>query len=120
MLLNLSDIIFDPGVFVDDDGRVYGYWGFCESNGAELDSTTMATLKPGTEIVKDILSNPVGSAHDLTESPSSLSPGKPHGFRQRRGSVVQHGQNVAVTVCSGINHRLKTFFLCRTGYSRQP
>ena len=57
MLLNLSDIIFDPGVFVDDDGRVYGYWGFCESNGAELDPTTMATLKPGTEIVKDMVSN---------------------------------------------------------------
>ena len=48
---------FDPAVFVDDDGRVYGYWGFCESNGAELDPATMATLKPGTEIVRDMVSN---------------------------------------------------------------
>jgi hypothetical protein len=48
---------FDPGVFVDDDGRVYGYWGFCESNGAELDPATMATVKPGTDIVKDMISN---------------------------------------------------------------
>ena len=48
---------FDPAVFVDDDGRVYGYWGFCESNGAELDPTTMATVKPGTEIVRDMISN---------------------------------------------------------------
>lgn len=32
---------FDPAVFVDDDGRVYGYWGFGESYGAELDPNTM-------------------------------------------------------------------------------
>ena len=40
---------FDPAVFVDDDGRVYGYWGFGESYGAELDPATMATPKPGSE-----------------------------------------------------------------------
>ena len=27
---------FDPAVFVDDDGRVYGYWGFGNSMAAEL------------------------------------------------------------------------------------
>lgn len=43
---------FDPAVFVDDDGKVYGYWGFSESFAAELDPTTMATVKPGTEIVE--------------------------------------------------------------------
>lgn len=42
---------FDPAVFVDDDGRVYGYWGFGEQNAAELDPETMATVKPGTEVV---------------------------------------------------------------------
>lgn len=42
---------FDPAVFVDDDGRVYGYWGFGEQFAAELDPATMATVKPGTEIV---------------------------------------------------------------------
>ncbi len=47
---------FDPAVFVDDDGRVYGYWGFGESYAAELDPKTMATVKPGTEIVKDMIS----------------------------------------------------------------
>lgn len=45
---------FDPAILVDDDGRVYGYWGFNKSMGAELDPTTMATVKPGTE-VKNIL-----------------------------------------------------------------
>ena len=47
---------FDPAVFVDDDGRVYGYWGFETSNGAELDPTTMATVKPGTKIVENMIS----------------------------------------------------------------
>lgn len=40
---------FDPAVFVDDDNRVYGYWGFEHSSAAELDPFTMATIKPGCE-----------------------------------------------------------------------
>lgn len=47
---------FDPAVFVDDDGRVYGYWGFGRSNAAELDPNTMSTVKPGTEIIEDLIS----------------------------------------------------------------
>lgn len=46
---------FDPGVFVDDDGKVYGYWGFKRSNGAELDPVTMSTVKEGTKIVEDMI-----------------------------------------------------------------
>lgn len=54
---NVTDGVlrFDPAVFVDDDGRVYGYWGFERSYGAELDPATMATVKPGTEIVEDMI-----------------------------------------------------------------
>ena len=48
---------FDPAVFVDDDGRVYGYWGFCRSYAAELDPQTMATVKPGTQIIEDMVSS---------------------------------------------------------------
>lgn len=47
---------FDPAVFVDDDGRVYGYWGFGISHGAELDPATMCTVKPGTEVVENMIS----------------------------------------------------------------
>lgn len=47
---------FDPAVFVDDDGRVYGYWGFNDQFSAELDPATMATVKPGTEIVERMVS----------------------------------------------------------------
>ena len=46
---------FDPAVLVDDDGRVYAYWGFGRSHAAELDPATMATVKPGTEIVCDMV-----------------------------------------------------------------
>ena len=42
-----TDLGFDPGVLVDDDGRVYAYWGFCASYCAELNED-MATIKPGT------------------------------------------------------------------------
>ncbi len=48
---------FDPAVFVDDDGRVYGYWGFECSYAAELDPNTMCTLKEGTEVIKDMISS---------------------------------------------------------------
>jgi len=48
---------FDPAVLVDDDGRVYGYWGFKRSFAAELDPTTMCTVKPGTSIVVDMIGN---------------------------------------------------------------
>ena len=48
-------LYFDPGVFVDDDGRVYGYWGFGESHGAELDPSTMATLKKGGQHIENLI-----------------------------------------------------------------
>lgn len=53
----IGDLQFDPAVFVDDDGRVYGYWGFQESWGAELDPNTMATVKKGTQPVKNMVSS---------------------------------------------------------------
>ncbi len=48
---------FDPAVFIDDDGRVYGYWGFQQSNGAELDPIKMDRVKEGTEIVSKMVDN---------------------------------------------------------------
>lgn len=46
---------FDPAVFVDDDGKVYGYWGFERSYAAELDPETMATVKKGEKIIEDMI-----------------------------------------------------------------
>jgi len=48
---------FDPAVLVDDDGRVYGYWGIEKSYCAELDPVTMATLKPGTQVKEGMVSH---------------------------------------------------------------
>jgi len=55
---NVTDGVlgFDPAVFVDDDGRVYGYWGFQHSYAAELDPETMATVKPGGKFVDGMVS----------------------------------------------------------------
>ncbi len=47
---------FDPAVFVDDDGKIYGYWGFGHSYAAEIDPTTMCTVKPGTQMVDGMIS----------------------------------------------------------------
>ena len=47
---------FDPAVFVDDDGRVYGYWGFGHSMAADIDPTTMCTVMPGTTVVDGMVS----------------------------------------------------------------
>ena len=38
---------FDPGILVDDDGKVYAYWGFCRQYCAELEDD-MVTIKEGT------------------------------------------------------------------------
>ena len=46
---------FDPAVFVDDDGRIYGYWGFGHSMAAEIDPTTMCTVMPGTKVVDGMI-----------------------------------------------------------------
>lgn len=42
-----TDLGFDPGILVDDDGRVYAYWGFGKSFAAELNDD-MATIKKET------------------------------------------------------------------------
>ena len=47
---------FDPAVFVDDDGKIYGYWGFGHSYAAEIDPATMCTVKPGTQMVDGMVS----------------------------------------------------------------
>lgn len=44
-----TELKFDPGILVDDDGRVYAYWGFCSCFCAELNDD-MATIKKDTFI----------------------------------------------------------------------
>ena len=48
----------DPGVLVDDDGRVYLYCGFEGSYMAEMDPETMTCIKPGSYIPDIIPTEP--------------------------------------------------------------
>lgn len=43
----LTELGFDPGILVDDDGSVYAYWGFCKQYCAQLNDD-MATIKKET------------------------------------------------------------------------
>ncbi len=43
----VTELGFDPGILVDDDGKVYAYWGFCACYCAQLNDD-MATIKKET------------------------------------------------------------------------
>ena len=77
-LLPGSIIGFDPGVwieYVDDPKdpdynigfRAYGYWGFQESNTAELDQFTMWSIRPGKQRIKHML--PASSTYGVIRDP---------------------------------------------------
>lgn len=55
---------FDPAVFVDDDGSVYGYWGFVESWWGKLDEDNMSALKEGETSKRNIPSYDQMTAFD--------------------------------------------------------
>lgn len=55
---HLTKLGFDPGILVDDDGRVYAFWGFCSAFCAELEDD-MCTIKEGT-----FRSHPIGHTPD--------------------------------------------------------
>ena len=42
-----TELGFDPGILVDDDGKVYAFWGFCQCHAAELNDD-MCTIKKET------------------------------------------------------------------------
>lgn len=58
---------FDPGVLVDDDGKVYLYWGGDRSYMAQLDPWTMTEILPDT-FQKDVI--PLESPFEYQEGPS--------------------------------------------------
>ena len=44
-----TELGFDPGILVDDDGKVYAFWGFCECHAGELNDD-MCTIKKETVV----------------------------------------------------------------------
>lgn len=77
---------FDPGVLVDDDGKVYLYWGGGSSHMAQLDPKTMVDILPGT-YQADIL--PKGEPFNYQEGPS------PHKINGLYYIVYAQGENMA-------------------------
>jgi len=73
---------FDPGVwieYIDDQNdpdyqigfRAYGYWGFQQSNSAELDQFTMWSVRPGTERIRYML--PASSTYGIIRDPEGTT-----------------------------------------------
>ena len=107
---------FDPAVYIEyiDDPndpdfeigfRAYGYWGFQRSLAAELDQTTMYTLRPGTEVIDYFL--PASSRYGVVRDPegteySAIYPGEDlSGFNFFEASSIRKIGNKYVTVFSG-------------------
>ena len=64
---------FDPAVMVDDDGSVYGYWGFCDAVWARLDPANMASLLPGETVHKNIPSYDQMTAADYNPADYNIA-----------------------------------------------
>lgn len=93
---------FDPAILVDDDGRVYAYWGFNKSYGAELDPTTMCTLKPGTKVVEDMVSN-----RKDDDSFGSSAKAQSERFRFFEASSIRKIDHMYVFVYSRFPHKVE-------------
>lgn len=116
----LSEGIFcDPGVLVDDDGRVYIYCGFMNSYMAEINGENMVEILPGTfqrhiipagerpqDFYEACSPRKVGNTYYMIYSPrvgsrldyaTSLSPTGPFEYR---GTIIDNG----VDYPGGNNH----------------
>jgi arabinoxylan arabinofuranohydrolase len=106
---------FDPAVYIeyvtdpkDPDYsigfRAYGFWGFQKSSAAQLDQSTMYTLRPGTEVINYLL--PASSRYGVLREPNTvypnILPGQDLGkFNFFEASSIRKVGNKFVTVFSG-------------------
>ncbi|WRS28661.1 family 43 glycosylhydrolase [Oscillospiraceae bacterium MB08-C2-2] len=96
----VGDLGFDPSVFVDDDGRVYGYWGFETSYGAELDPTNMHSIKPGTQTITNMIGNRKSSEpFQFFEASSMRKIKDKYVFIYARGGLSSEAQYNSTGVC---------------------
>ncbi len=82
-------VMIDPGVLVDDDGRVYVYCGFLHSYMFEVDPSDMRTVIPGS-YKKDILAK--GEPHNFFEACSPRKIGNTYYliYSPRQGSRLAY------------------------------
>lgn len=107
---------FDPAVYIeyvtdpkDPDYeigfRAYGYWGFQKSSAAQLDQTTMYSLRPGTKVIDRFL--PAGRRYGEIRDPQGtefpqIYPGQDLGkFNFFEASSIRKIGNKYVTIYSG-------------------
>jgi arabinoxylan arabinofuranohydrolase len=107
---------FDPAVYIeyvtdpnDPDYeigfRAYGYWGFQRSLAAQLDQSTMYSLRPGTQIIPYFI--PASSRYGVIRDPEgtqypNILPGEDLGsFNFFEASSIRKIGNKYVTVFSG-------------------
>ncbi|HLW06134.1 MAG TPA: hypothetical protein VKY45_01115 [Marinilabiliaceae bacterium] len=107
---------FDPAVYIeyvtdpaDPDFeigfRAYGFWGFQRSLAAQLDQTTMYTLRPGTEIIDYLI--PASARYGVIRDPKGTTypnvyPDQDLGtFNFFEASSIRKVGNKYITVFSG-------------------
>ena len=115
-LLDGSVIDFDPSVFVENitdkndpdykiGYRVYGFWGYQHSTAAELDQSTMYSVRPGTQLHDYFLpaSARYGVVRDPagTEYPALYKGQNPGEFNFYEASSIRQVGNKYVMVFSG-------------------
>ena len=90
----------DPGVLVDDDGRVYVYYGFEGSNMNELDGETMYKVVPGSlrkRVMDDRAEVPVEKRFYEASSPRKIGDTYYLIYSPRKGSRLAYATADAPT-----------------------
>lgn len=107
---------FDPSIFVENitdpndpdyeiGFRAYGFWGFQRSSAAQLDQSTMYSVRPGTEIIPYFIpaSSRYGAVKDPegTTYPALYKEQKPTEFNFFEASSIRQVGNKYVMIFSG-------------------
>lgn len=92
----------DPAVLVDDDGRVYAYWGWQKSWAAELDPKTMCTVKSGTFKIENMISNLIDD--DACEATAEVQSKR---FRFYEASSIRKIGHMYVFIYARVPHKVE-------------
>lgn len=90
----------DPGVLVDDDGRVYVYYGFEGSNMNELDGNSMYKVIPGSlkkQVIDDSLKVPAPRRFYEASSPRKVGDTYYLIYSPRKGSLLAYATSDSPT-----------------------
>ena len=95
-----NGIYNDPGVLVDDDGKVYVYYGFEGSNMNELDPETMYKVIPGSlkkQVVDDRCEVPAEKRFYEASSPRKIGDTYYLIYSPRKGSLLAYATSDSPT-----------------------